>query len=104
MILRNACVAALMLPPSIMLRREAPPPTTRAVLPAALVGAVGFMARPDLALDPPAAPSWLLPGAFWSAVAAGVLIKGPLILMVVGLAAVTLVTIDRSAVWLTRVR
>src|SRR6202040_207417 len=101
---RNACLAALMLAASIMLGIEARLAKTDAVLLAAIVAALGVMARAYLARDAAAAPGWLLPGGFWSAVAEGVLIKGPLILMVVGLAAVTLVTIDRSAVWLTRLR
>jgi len=37
---------------------------------------------------------------FWTAIAVGVLLKGPLIAMVVGLAAVALIAIDRSARWL----
>jgi 4-amino-4-deoxy-L-arabinose transferase-like glycosyltransferase len=101
---RNACLAALMLAASIMLGIEARLAKTDAVLLATIVAALGVMARAYLARDAAAAPGWLLPGVFWSVVAAGVLIKGPLILMVVGLAAVTLVTIDRSAVWLTRLR
>ena len=37
---------------------------------------------------------------FWTALAAGVLLKGPLIVMVVGLAALALIVVDRSARWL----
>ncbi len=40
----------------------------------------------------------------WTALAAGILIKGPLILMVVGLTAVALAIADRSARWLMRLR
>src|SRR5437660_497631 len=101
---RNACLAGLMLAASIMLGIEARLAKTDAVLLATVVAAVGVMGREYMRRDAAAAPGWLLPGVFWSAVAAGVLIKGPLILMVVALAAVTLVTIDRSAGWLTRLR
>jgi 4-amino-4-deoxy-L-arabinose transferase-like glycosyltransferase len=48
--------------------------------------------------------NWLIPAIFWTALAGGVLLKGPVILMVVGLAAATLVAADRSAAWLARLR
>jgi len=41
---------------------------------------------------------------FWTALAAGMLIKGPVILLFVGLAALTLVIVDRSAHWLLALR
>src|SRR5262249_18380398 len=44
--------------------------------------------------------SWRLPAIFWTALAGGVLVKGPLILMVVGLPIVVLAVLDRSARWL----
>jgi 4-amino-4-deoxy-L-arabinose transferase-like glycosyltransferase len=44
--------------------------------------------------------AWTLPAIFWSALALGVLLKGPVILMVVGLAALALVVVDRRADWL----
>ena len=44
--------------------------------------------------------AWLLAGIFWSALAVGVLLKGPLIVMIVGLAASALIVVDRSARWL----
>src|ERR1044072_8746641 len=40
----------------------------------------------------------------WAAVAAGILLKGPLVLMVVGLAALSLAIADRFARWLMRLR
>ena len=51
-----------------------------------------------------ARPSLGLLAIFWTALAGGILIKGPLILMVVGLAAATLVILDRSARWLLALR
>ena len=101
---RNACLAALMLAVSIMLGIEARLAKTDAMLLATIVAAMGVMARAYLARDAAATPGWLLPGVFWTALAAGVLIKGPLIVMVMALAAVALVTIDRSAGWLARLR
>ena len=41
---------------------------------------------------------------FWIALAVGVLLKGPLILMFIGLPIVTLIAIDRSASWLKALR
>jgi 4-amino-4-deoxy-L-arabinose transferase-like glycosyltransferase len=101
---RNACLAALMLAASIMLGIEARLAKTDAMLLATVVAAMGVMARQYMRQGAAAAPGWLLPAVFWTALGAGVLIKGPLIVMVVALAGVTLVTIDRSAVWLTRLR
>ena len=45
-----------------------------------------------------------LPGIFWSAVAGGMLLKGPLILMFIALTIVTLAILDRPADWLWRLR
>ena len=43
-------------------------------------------------------------GAFWTAIAGGILLKGPLILMFVVLTIGTLAILDRSAAWLWRLR
>jgi hypothetical protein len=48
--------------------------------------------------------SWSLPAIFWTAMAGGVLLKGPLILMFVGLTLVTLAIFDRSLAWVLRLR
>jgi 4-amino-4-deoxy-L-arabinose transferase-like glycosyltransferase len=47
---------------------------------------------------------WTNPAIFWTAIAAGVLLKGPLILMFVGLTGATLMAFDRSAHWLRRLK
>ncbi|HEV3184766.1 MAG TPA: glycosyltransferase family 39 protein [Xanthobacteraceae bacterium] len=101
---RAACLAALMLGASILLGIEARLAKTDAMLLATVVAAFGVLAREYLGRDEPAKPGWLLPAVFWSAVAAGVLLKGPLIVMVVGLAVVTLAIVDRSVSWLARLR
>jgi len=101
---RSACLAALMLAASILLGIEARLAKTDAVLAATVVAAMGVMARAYLSRGETAVPGWLMPAVFWSAIAAGVLVKGPLILMVVALAAVTLAIADRSAGWLARLR
>jgi 4-amino-4-deoxy-L-arabinose transferase-like glycosyltransferase len=101
---RSACLAALMLAASILLGIEARLAKTDAVLLATVLAAMGVMGRVYLGRGAAAAPGWLMPGVFWSAIAAGVLVKGPLIVMVVALAAVTLAIADRSAGWLMRLR
>ena len=100
---RAALLAALMMAGSILLGVEARLATTDAVLLAAVVAAMGALARaylPEQRGRIDAAGAWLLPGLFWTALAIGVLVKGPLIVMVVGLAVVTLIAIDRRADWL----
>ena len=47
-------------------------------------------------------PSWTAPAIFWTAMAGGILLKGPLILLFVGLTIVTLAMLDRSLAWLWR--
>jgi len=101
---RNASLAGLMLAASIMLGIEARLAKTDAVLLATVIAAMGVMAREYLRRGMATAPGWLLPAVFWTAVALGVLVKGPLIVMVVALAAVTLAVADRSAGWLARLR
>jgi 4-amino-4-deoxy-L-arabinose transferase-like glycosyltransferase len=101
---RTACLAALMLAASILLGVEARLAKTDAMLLATVAAAMGVLAREYLRKDEPADPGWVGPAVFWTAVAAGVLLKGPLIVMIVALAAVTLVALDRSARWLSRLR
>jgi 4-amino-4-deoxy-L-arabinose transferase-like glycosyltransferase len=101
---RTACLAALMLAASILLGVEARLAKTDAVLLATITLAMGVLAREYLRKDEPAAPGWAMPALLWTAIAGGVLLKGPLIVMVVALAAVTLVILDRSARWLLRLR
>jgi 4-amino-4-deoxy-L-arabinose transferase-like glycosyltransferase len=49
-------------------------------------------------------PGWGLLAIFWTAMAVSILIKGPLILMFVGLAALTVSLLDRSARWILTLR
>jgi 4-amino-4-deoxy-L-arabinose transferase-like glycosyltransferase len=101
---RAALLAALMMASCVLLGFERLLATTDAVLLTTVVAAMGAMARAYLAPQDDAASAWVLAGVFWTAVAAGVLIKGPMIAMVVGLAAITLVAIDRSAHWLVELK
>ncbi|HXW27099.1 MAG TPA: glycosyltransferase family 39 protein [Xanthobacteraceae bacterium] len=101
---RTACVAALMLAASILLGVEARLAKTDAMQLAESLAAMGVLARAYLDKDAPRAPGWLMPAVFWTAIAGGVLLKGPVILMIVALPAVALSLLDRSARWLLRLR
>jgi 4-amino-4-deoxy-L-arabinose transferase-like glycosyltransferase len=72
----------------------------------ASVTAMGAMARIYLAnrRNTGEKIGWVVPATLWTALAAGVLLKGPLILMFVALTAVTLSVVDRSARWLWSLR
>jgi 4-amino-4-deoxy-L-arabinose transferase-like glycosyltransferase len=103
---RAALIAALMMASSILLGVEARLAKTDAMLLFTSVAAMGAMARiylstrrtPDLPIG------WQMPALLWTALAGGVMLKGPLILMFVVLAAVTLSIADRSARWIWSLR
>src|ERR1700758_2744078 len=104
---RGAVLAALMMCSSVLLGVEARLAKTDAMLLLTVVAAMGAMARVYLSWqrgEDPAHPPWSWPAIFWTALAAGILIKGPLILMFAGLTIVTLAILDRSAAWLWRLR
>ena len=103
---RAALLAALMMASSILLGVEARLAKTDATLLFTCVAAMGAMARIYLsgrrASRP--GPGWLMPGLLWTAIAGGVLLKGPLILMFVALTALTLSILDRDWRWLGGLR
>lgn len=104
---RAALLAGLMMAGSIMLGGEAKLAKTDAMLLLTVLAAMGAMARAYLAERRPVRSGlagWTLPAIFWTALAGGILLKGPLILMVVGLTAVTLAIADRSVRWLLLLR
>jgi 4-amino-4-deoxy-L-arabinose transferase-like glycosyltransferase len=103
---RTALLAALMMASSVLLGVEARLAKTDAMLLFTSVAAMGAMARVYLMSrrTPDVAVGWRLPAILWTALAAGVLIKGPLILMFVTLAALTLSIADRSARWIWSLR
>jgi len=103
---RTAYLSALMLACSLLLGVEARLAKTDAMLLLTIVAALGALARAYLAApkQTPEPSNWLVPAIFWTALAGGVLLKGPVILMVVALAVVTLVVRDRSGRWLARLR
>src|SRR3984885_2882105 len=103
---RGAILAALMMAASALLGAEARLAKTDAVLLFTIAAAMGVLARAYLSPRDagPGRLGWALPAIFWTALAAGILIKGPVNLMVVGLTAVTLSIFDRSARWLLALR
>jgi len=103
---RAALIAALMMASSVLLGVEARLAKTDAMLLLASIAAMGAMARIYLAhrRAPEVVIGWKQPAILWTALAGGILLKGPLILMFVILAAVNLSIADRSARWMRSLR
>jgi 4-amino-4-deoxy-L-arabinose transferase-like glycosyltransferase len=104
---RGAVLAALIMCSSVLLSVEARLAKTDAMLLLTVVAAMGALARVYLSWqrgEDPAHPPWAWPAIFWTALAGGILLKGPLILMFVALTIITLAILDRSANWLWRLR
>src|SRR3981081_2513149 len=104
---RGAAVAALMMCSCVLLGGEARLAKTDAMLLLTVVAAMGALARVYLSWqrgEDPEHPPWSWPAIFWTALAGGILLKGPLILMFVVLTIGTLAILDRSATWLWRLR
>jgi 4-amino-4-deoxy-L-arabinose transferase-like glycosyltransferase len=104
---RGAILAALIMCSSVLLGAEARLAKTDAMLLLSVVAAMGALARVYLSWqrgEDPDRPPWTWPAIFWTALAVGILLKGPLILMFVGLTIVTLAILDRTATWLWRLR
>jgi 4-amino-4-deoxy-L-arabinose transferase-like glycosyltransferase len=103
---RGAVLAGLMMASSLLLGIERLIAKTDAMLLMTVVAAMGAMARAYVSPqhEREAAGQWAVAAIFWTALAGGVLLKGPLIVMIVGLAALALVLVDRSARWLLALR
>src|SRR5436190_16215002 len=104
---RGAVLTALIMCSSVLLSAEARLAKTDAMLLLTVVAAMGAMARVYLSWqrgDDVSHPPWSWPAIFWTALAGGILLKGPLILMFVGLTMVALAILDRNASWLWRLR
>jgi 4-amino-4-deoxy-L-arabinose transferase-like glycosyltransferase len=103
---RAAVVAALMMASSFLLGVEARLAKTDAMLLFTCIAAMGALARIYLASqrEPETRIGWSQPAILWTAIAGGVLLKGPVILLFVGLTAIVLSISDRSARWLWSLR
>ncbi|KMO32953.1 glycosyl transferase [Methylobacterium variabile] len=106
---RGALLAAALVGACAMLSAEARLAKTDALLTACAVAAMGALARAWLARTGAARLSHVtLPNAtvltFWLAVAAGILVKGPMVPLFAGLAALCLSVFARSGGWLKALR
>src|SRR5262245_21682873 len=103
---RYALLAGLMLAGSLLLSVEARLAKTDAMLLLTIVAAMGALARAYLGRVEQASgvAGLVLPAIFWTALAGGLLLKGPVIVLIVGLAAATLMIHDRSARWFLELR
>src|ERR1700712_4213497 len=90
---RGAVLAALIMCSSVLLGVAARLAKTDAMLLLTVVAAMGALARVYLSWqrgEDPAHPPWMWPAIFWTALAGGILLKGPLIVMFVVLTMATL--------------
>jgi 4-amino-4-deoxy-L-arabinose transferase-like glycosyltransferase len=104
---RGAVLAGLLMCSCVLLGVEARLAKTDAMLLLTVVAAMGALARVYLSWqrgEDPAHPPWSWPIIFWTALAGGILLKGPLILMFVAFTIVTLAILDRDSSWLRRMR
>jgi 4-amino-4-deoxy-L-arabinose transferase-like glycosyltransferase len=103
---RSAALAALMMAGSILIGAEARLARADAMLLFTVVTAMSVLARAYLFSrdDKIARPGWALLTVFWTALAAGILVKGLVIVMIVGLTGLTLSIIDRSLRWIQALR
>ncbi|MBP2312281.1 glycosyltransferase family 39 protein [Azospirillum soli] len=96
-------LAGLMMASCVVLGVEARMAKTDAVLLSTIV--LGQAALASLYLNRHAQQSgWAPPLVFWIAAGVGILIKGPIVLLVSGTTALVLVALDRKAGWLKRLR
>lgn len=100
---RVAFLAALMMATSVILMVEARLAKTDAVLAACSAAAMGALARAYLRRDLAPLPAWTAL-VFWVAISAGILVKGPMIVMFTGLAALVLSVREGSGRWLLALR
>ncbi|NNM75241.1 ArnT family glycosyltransferase [Enterovirga aerilata] len=100
---REAFLAASFMAGSVILMVEARLAKTDAMLLACCVAAMGALARAWLARALPRQPTRTVL-IFWIAVALGILVKGPMVVMFTGLAAAVLSIRERSAAWLRGLR
>jgi 4-amino-4-deoxy-L-arabinose transferase-like glycosyltransferase len=96
----GALIAALFMAASVLLNVEARLAKTDATLFACTLVAMGFLARAYLGQAITLSRALL----FWTACAAGIMIKGPMIALVVGSTAIALCVVDRSVSWFKALR
>jgi 4-amino-4-deoxy-L-arabinose transferase-like glycosyltransferase len=100
---REAFLAGAFMAASLVLMTEARLAKTDAMLTACSVAVMGGLARAYLARGVGRLPGPAV-AIFWAALAVGILVKGPLVLMFAGLCAVVLSVRERSPRWLLGLR
>ncbi|MGQ3672814.1 ArnT family glycosyltransferase [Xanthobacter sp. TB0136] len=93
---RGAVLAALLMASCVLLGVEARLAKTDAVLVFTILAAFGALARVYMAPREQLG-GWRLPAIFWTAMGAGILVKGPMAPLFVGITVLVLVVIERSA-------
>lgn len=93
-------IAALMMAGCVMLNVEARLAKTDAALLASVVIAQYALARAYIGIQ----RSWLIPLLFWTALGIGILIKGPIILMVLASTLVWLRVTEKNLIWFKSLR
>jgi 4-amino-4-deoxy-L-arabinose transferase-like glycosyltransferase len=104
---RAAVLAGLMMATCLLLSIEGRIAKTDACLLLTAVAAMGAMARaylPEQRAKLVGRSAWTVPGIFWTALAASVLLKGPVVPLIVFLTVATLIVVDRSIQWLLALR
>lgn len=92
-------VGGMLLAPVLLMSVEAHLAKTDAVLLACILVAQWALARAWMAGTRPFGVCWRVYLAFWLAIGAGILVKGPVILMITGSTAVALMLCQRRARW-----
>ncbi len=104
---RASVLAAVMLTACILLGIETRLAKSETVFLFAIMAAMGAMSRVYLGRMEGWTGwrgEWLLPAIFWGASALGAMVKGPVLLLFIGLPVLTLYAMDRSAQWLWRLK
>lgn len=97
---RGALLAGLMMASCVLLGVEARLAKTDAVLLFATLASMGALARAYMSRPQPAKGEIGLAALFWTALAAGILVKGPIAPLFVGLPILVLAILDRSAAFM----
>lgn len=97
-------IAALLLASAPALAGEATIAKTDAMLLAATVAAQAGLLHVIAAVRDGRRPAFFWPAIFWTATGAGILIKGPIILMIVGLTALAVFFREKRADWIAALR
>ncbi|MGE4372936.1 MAG: ArnT family glycosyltransferase [Xanthobacter sp.] len=101
---RGAVLAALLIGSCVLLGVEARLAKTDAVLLFTIVAAFGALARAYMRPREQQVGDWGLAAIFWTAMAAGILVKGPMTPLFVGLTVVVLAVLERSGRFLKPLR